>query len=293
MRRFLWFLACYVFATAGLFAQVKVQLSLNQEQYLPGERLSVTVRITNLSGQPIKLGQDQDWLKFAIEATSGFIVTKVGDPPVVGEFTLESSQVATKRVDLAPCYDLTTTGRYRLTATVNIPQWSQTLNSPTVSFDIINGSVLWQQKFGVPHSSVGADGPPEVRTYMLQQANYLKQVQLYVRVSDASGTSTIRVFPIGPMVSFSKPETQLDAESNLHILNQTGARAFIYCVVNPDGYLQVRQTYEYTTTRPVLALNALGKIGVHGGVRRVTAQDLPPARFSDPKPETKTAEPVK
>src|SRR5512144_2629656 len=114
MRRSFWFLACYVFATTGLWAQVKVRLELNQEQYLPGERLAVAVHITNLSGQPLKLGQGNNWLKFMVEASSGFIVTKLCDPPVEGEFTVESSQVATKRVDLAPCYNLTSIGRYKL-----------------------------------------------------------------------------------------------------------------------------------------------------------------------------------
>jgi hypothetical protein len=291
MRRSLLLLNLLVFTSASLLAQVKVKLDLDQEQYLPGERLSVAVRITNLSGQTLKLGQDQDWLKFTVESISGSMVTKISDPPVAGEFSIESTQVATKRVDIAPFYNLSEIGRYRLTATVKIPQWNQTLTSSSVTFDIINGSVLWQQKFGVPGSSATADGPPEVRTYMLQQANYLNHVQLYVRVGDALGTGTIRVFPIGTMVSFSKPETQLDAESNLHLLNQTGARAFIYCVVNPDGFLRVRQFYDYTSTRPTLAANAQGKINVRGGMRRITAQDLPPEALDNAKPRTKAAEP--
>ena len=82
-------------------AQVSVELQLGQEQYLPGESMPVAVRITNLSGQVLQLGKDTDWLKFSIEAVDGFIVSKNGEAPVAGEFRVDTSKVATKRVDLA------------------------------------------------------------------------------------------------------------------------------------------------------------------------------------------------
>jgi hypothetical protein len=38
----------------------------------------------------------------------------------------------------------------------------------------------------------------------------------------------------------------------------------------------VRQTHDYTATRPVLRSGEDGKTFVAGGIRRVTANDLPP-----------------
>jgi hypothetical protein len=80
---------------------------------------------------------------------------------------------------------------------------------------------------------------------------------------------------LGSLVSFSRPEAQIDKESNLHVLFQTGARSFNYSMVSPDGILRVRQTHDYTGTRPALKIND-GRIRVSGGMRRSTSTDLPP-----------------
>src|SRR5579862_3521982 len=85
-------------------AQVTVEVTQDQQQFLPGEALKLAVRITNLSGQVLHLGGEEDWLTFAVESRDGTVVPKVGEAPVVGEFTLESSKVAIKRVDLAPYF---------------------------------------------------------------------------------------------------------------------------------------------------------------------------------------------
>ncbi len=253
-------------------AQVTVEVLLDQDQFLPGEAVSVAVRVVNRSGETLHLGQTQDWLAISVEGRNGLVVEKIDDVPVVGAFTLGSSQMATKHVDLAPHFNLTQPGRYAITATVRIDAWGAEFTSPRKSFDVIQAVKLWETDFGVPRSG---PGEPEVRQYALQQARYLKDLQLYVRVSNPSGTKVLRVFALGPMVSFGQPEPQLDPRSNLHVLFQSGARSFLYCVINPDGELIQRQTHDYSATRPHLALNDAREITVTGGVRRETPNDIP------------------
>lgn len=255
-------------------AQIKVEVVPAQAQFLPDEELTVAVRVSNFSGKTLQLGAAADWLKLSVESREGFIVSQRSDAPVQGEFTLASSKVAIKRVDLAPCFSLLKPGRYTVTATVRVPGWEQEFSSAPAKFDIIQGVKLWEQEFGVPTTNAAA-GEPEMRKYALQQANYLKQLQLYVRVTVAAGEKTCAVRSIGRMVSFSQPEPQVDKFSRLHVLWQTGARAFAYRIVNPDGELLVSQTYDYTTTRPKLHVDADGNISVTGGARRVTREDLP------------------
>ena len=263
-------------ALCSSLAQITVEVALDQDQFLPSEPLVAAVRLANRSGQTLHLGGEPDWLALSVEAKEGFIVPKGDDVPVVDAFVLDSSKIATKRVNLTPYFNFTKPGRYSITATVRIKQWDKTFSSPPKFFDIIQGTKLWEQDFGVPPSVRGGTGNPEVRKYILQQASYLKQLRLYVRVTDAAGERALRVFSIGSMVSFSRPEPQVDRQSNLHVLFQTGARAFIYCVVNPEGDIILRQTHDYTNTRPRLKVDAEGKFGVVGGVRRVTATDVPP-----------------
>jgi len=109
----------------------------------------------------------------------------------------------------------------------------------------------------------------------LQQANYLKQMMLYVRLTDLSEQKVFKVFPAGRLLSFSKPEARIDRASNLHLLFQTGARSFLYQVIDPEGDVLVRQTYDYTSTRPVLRGDQEGKTFVQGGIRHTTATDIP------------------
>jgi len=257
-------------------AQVAVSLTLEQEQFLPSEALPVTVHIANRSGQPLHFGADANWLTFSVESVDNFVVSKNSDPPVQGEFDLDSSQVATKRVDLAPYFTVSRPGRYRIIATVKIKDWGTEVTSPSCSFDVIDGAKLWSRVFGVPLPAGMTNREPEVRKYTLEEANYLRsQLRMYVQVSDESGARIFKVRPIGPMVSFSQPEPQLDRFSNLHVLYQSGASAFTYSVIDPNGDIVRQEIYDYRDVRPRLRADDDGNIVVYGGVRRVKPSEMP------------------
>ena len=255
-------------------AQVTVDVTLDQDQFLPGEALPVSVHVTNRSGRMVRLGTG-DWLTFYVQMSDGSIVSKKLDPPVEGEFFLETQEVGTKRVDLAPYFVINHMGSYRVTANVHIKDWNQDISSAPKNFDIIEGAQIWSQTFGVP--DMGAPNePPPVRKYTLIQANYLKdQLRLYLQVSDESGGNIFKVRAIGPMISFSQPETQLDRLNDLHVLFQSGATAFTSCVVDPKGNVVTRDTYDYIGTRPHLTEDNGGNISIVGGVRRLTSSELP------------------
>jgi hypothetical protein len=278
MQSFLFSLGVLLLTAVSINAQISVEILLDQEQFLRDESLPVKVRVTNRSGKPLRLGREADWLTFAVETREGRAVTPLSEVPVKEEFTLQSSMVATRRADLAPHYNLTADGQYNVTATVRIAEWGQELVTKPRKFEIVRGAPLWTQAIGVPG---GDDTAPEVRKYILQQAN-LKRLTLYVRITDESETLTHRLLPVGPLVSFSRPEPQVDKDSNLHLLFQTGPRAFSYSVISPKGDLVLRQTHDYSRTRPVLRSKEDGRIYVAGGQRRFAADDLPPLTIDNP-----------
>ena len=255
-------------------AQVEVEVVLDQDKFLPAEQLMAGVRIVNRSGQPLNLGEDADWAQFSIERLDGGAVHRISQPPVQGVFKLDSSERATVKVDLAPCYDLRQQGRYLITATVKIKEWDKVLITKPVPVEIVEGTKLWEQSLGVPQEQ-GSTQPPEVRKYTLQQANYLKsQLRLYLRVSAADGR-VLKMLNVGPMIGFGQPEPQVDRLSRLHLLYQNAAKTFSYLIVNPEGDVIRRQTYEYTDTRPRLRLDEGENIVVTGGARRAAADDFP------------------
>ena len=278
MRIFGFILGLLLVAEGWCPAQVAIELLLDQDQFLRDESLPVKVRVMNRSGRTLHFEGEKDWLTFSIESRDGFLIAQRGELAVPGEFSLDSSQSASRTVDLMPYFDLSKPGRYIVSATLRVKAWNEELSSKPRNFDIVRGTKIWEQEFGVPSSG----GPPEVRKYALQKATYLKQLKLYVRLTDLNEHKVFRVVPIGPMVSFGQPEALVDKASNLHVLVQTGARSFIYTTTSPDGEILARQTHDYAQTRPVLRTGENGRILISGGVRRVTSDDHPPTPADSP-----------
>lgn len=275
-------LAVFVFLAATAQAQydgVTAELKLEQDQYLPGEDLQLKIRIFNRSGQQINLGADNDWLTLTIVGENNYVCPHVGEMPVKGKFSLQSGQMGAWALNPTPYFDFHSEGRYHVMATVRIPQWNQEIPCKPVEFTVANGvgiPGLSNLQFGVPLAPGASNAPPDVRAYSLLKISYIKELKLYFRLTDRTGR-ILRVFPIARLTSFSVPEGQIDKYNNFHVLVQSGARSFTYCVLNPDGQMLERQTHVYTETRPELKMDGEGNVRVTGGVRRVAADDLPPA----------------
>jgi hypothetical protein len=264
-----------------------VEVVTEQDKFLPAESVPVAVKIVNRSGRTLHLGGTPDWLAFSVEGRDGFVVEKTGDVPVEGAFKLESGEMATRRTDLGPYFSLTRPGGYRIEATVQLRELGGLATSKAKNFDVIEGAILWSQEFGMPLPTGATNQPLEVRRYTLLKANYLKsELRLYFRVTDEATGKVIKVFPVGPMVSFSEPEQQLDKHNNLHLIYQSGRVACLYVMVTPEGEILRRHTYEYVGSRPRLKADDSGDISVTGGSRRPTNSDLP-ATTSEPSPASK------
>jgi len=249
--------------------QVTVELVQDTSQFLIGESIPLAVRITNRSGQTLRLGDDPDWLIFAIERRDGnsSIIAKISEVPVVGGFDLETSQVATKRIqDLTPHFSLDGSGSYAVSATVRVTAWNREFTGAPKVFQLIHGTKMWEREIGLS----GTTGDmPETRHYSLVQANYQRsQLRLYLKVTDASGLKLVRLTLLGNMVSFGRPEPQMDRKNHLHVLFQNGPHSCNYAVCDPDGQIIKQEIYDFAGTRPRLRLDEAGDGYVTGGVIR-------------------------
>jgi hypothetical protein len=270
-------LLALVLAFAGsLSAQVSVEVLMDQDQFLPNEAMTARVRIVNNSGQTLRFGPE-DWLSYSIEAMDGFVVLKNGNAPVAHNFEIKAAEMATAHADLSPYFNVSKPGRYAVTATVRIKDWDVQVSSMPKHFDVIRGVKIWEQPFGVPQAPED-HSQPEVRKYILQQATLARHAELYFRLTDSGETKTLRVFPIGPMISFSDPQMHVDQNSNLHLVYQQAAHIYNYSVINPEGEVTTRQTYFYTSSAPHLRVDESGNIKIIGGERHVAENDLPSQR---------------
>lgn len=265
-----------LFACAAARAQVNVELVLDEQQFLRGEPVLLRLKISNFSGQAVRLGEDPEWAAFTVTGEDGRALRAAAAMPPVKPFTIESAKTVALRVDLAPYFDLQSAGRFAAVARVQFPQLQKEFSTEPKKFDIISGVKVWEKDVGVPGTT-----PPVVRTYALQQATFFKETRLYARVSEANEADIVRVVALGALPSAGRPEAAVDNSSQLHVLFQAGQKNFTYSIVTPQGDLIIRQTHEITTTRPRLRAEADGRITVSGGVRKIALSDLPP-----PPPET-------
>ena len=273
-------------------SQVMVQLELDQEQYIAKEPIVVAVRIVNRSGLTLHLGAQQDWLSFDVEAVNGDFVPRIGVAPVVREFDLPNAARGTRWVDIAPYFDLRNVGRYRVIATVRLRQLNQQIVSKPAYFNLISGAIIWEQPFGWQPVIDGRPRAVLFRRYALVNVMDGKHVMLYARLADRDGNEVFRVRRLGRLLTFSRPAARIDQKSQLHILWQTGAKVFSYVVLDPQLELVIRQSHQYTDTRPHLRVLPDGQIKVVGGARIAKPSDYPPRKESELNAETNAPLPV-
>lgn len=271
-------IAWWLLGAGAALAQVSVQVELNQEQYLAREPIQAAVRVVNFSGVPLRLGRTPDWLQIDVEATDGSYVERVMDPPVVHEFTVPNAARGTRYVDLVPYFKILDIGRYKVTATVRIPELSMQIKSPPAYFNIIGGATVWDQAFGWRPVIDGRPREVVFRRYQLVQAMDGRTIALYARVQSADGSEPLAVVRLGRYLTFSHPKAMVDRASHLHVLWQTGSQFFTYVELTPQGRLVRRQTHQYVGTKPTLQAMPDGGVKVVGGLRVPSSDDYPPPK---------------
>jgi hypothetical protein len=271
-------------AQPGVAGLIRVGLETAQDEFIPGEAMVARIGITNLSGRTINFRATEPWLNLSIVDSQNLPVNKLEEVSIHEDFSIANGEIASIPVEVNRFFEMIDPGRYSIRMTVSVRELGDEIHSAkAAAVQVVKGTVLWEQEFGVP----GREGtPPEARKFALQQAptGRLKKLNLYVRLSDAGGAKILKTFPISTLVGFSKPEAQIDASSNFHVLNQSGQRSFDYFVFDPEGTVIIHQIHEYSdtipSTRPRLGHDPDGRILVLQGQRRFTARDIPP----NPKP---------
>jgi len=261
----------------GVFAT----LSVEEKQLLPDEKMHLKLTVENRSWRDLKLGTTNDWLTFTVLGERNRPVAPIGADRIYieGEASVPAGESASREFNLTPYFDIRKPGHYTVKATIKIPQWQQEVAAEEASFDIVSGLPLANipdLEVGVPLLQPRGNQPPQIRRYRLEKSDALAGAKLYVRLTDVTGSQTLRLIPLGPYFSYSEPAVKLDRFNDLHVLHQTDAKMFTSCVINTLGQMLERQTYRYTDERPTLRAEADGTVVVVGGQREISDSDLPP-----------------
>ena len=245
-------------------AQVRVDVSFKRKLYVLYEPLIATVTINNLSGRPLLLDNSDHhrWFGFNIETADGRII-----PPINPDYALAPAAVGpgeklSRAVNLTPLFPLHEFGLYRIKASVYVTEFGRYFSSPPLAVEITEGRPIWQEIVGVP----GTDGKPELRTITLLSHKLSRTTRLYVRIENREKGNVYATHQLGQFLTFGRPEVMLDANNQIHILQNSSPKQYIYSHLGLGGEVFTRHAYtEMGKSRPSLAKQAGGSVAVMGG----------------------------
>ena len=251
-------------AAAGLArAQVNVTIGFKRKLYVVYEPILATVTIDNLSGRPLLLQNNgqQRWFGFNIEAADGRLV-----PPNNPDYELSPAAIApgeklSRTVNLTPLFPLQEFGSYRIKATVYAESFGRFFSSAPLPIEITEGHPIWQEVVGVP----GNEGKAELRTITLLSHKLSRSTRLYARIEDKDNGKIYAMHQLGPYLTFGRPDVMLDTRNEVHILQNSAPKQFLYTHLGLQGEVLVQQAYLEAGSRPSLVKGSGGEVKVVGG----------------------------
>jgi hypothetical protein len=247
-----------------LHAQVQVDVSLKRTLYVVYEPVLLTVTITNLSGRELDLRDvpPNKWFNLQVDTIDGRPI-----PPSEGTFSNEPlalgpGQRISRTVNVTPLFPVSEFGAYRIRATVFIAQINKFVSSPPLSFEVTEGREMWQKTVGVPDGQPGAGS---MRTVTILSHRLPQSTQLYIRIEDKEKGVVFCTHQLGRLLTFGPPNILLDANNNVHILQNAAPKVFIYTRVGLNGEVLERKSLNEITSRPTLRRGSDGSVLVAGG----------------------------
>lgn len=257
-------LTALVAATLSAHAQIKVDIELKRNLYIIYEPILATIRITNLTGGELSLADSgpNKWFGLQLETIDGRPI-----PPVGGDYTnapleLGPQQKISRTVNLTPLFPISEFGGYRVRATVYTRQGNRFFTSPSLNFEITDGRPMWQETVGVPD---GATGAGTKRTITLLSHRLPQSTQLYLRIEDKQAGQIYCTHQLGRFLTFGSPNVKLDRQNQVHVLQNSAPKTFIYSRIGLNGEVLERKSFNEFSTRPALRRGSDGSVLVVGG----------------------------
>jgi hypothetical protein len=260
-------------------AQLQVDLSIKRSLYLAYEPLIAQVSITNLSGNSLNLRDTEGshWFGFQIETLDGRPIAPRDSNHSNPSLFIQPSEKLTRPVNLTPLYPISEYGGYRIRAAIHVPSLGRTFTSAPLNVEVTEGRSIYRKTVGVPASQPGGGGTRDINilTHRLPSST-----QLYIRIQDPARGVVHCTHRLGRLVSYGSPEILLDGQNEIHILQNTAPKEFLYSHIGLNGEVRDRKTYLQNVKRPSLVKTPDNRIAVAG------AREYDPALEAEKKQTT-------
>ncbi|HEY5954629.1 MAG TPA: hypothetical protein VIT18_09700 [Terrimicrobiaceae bacterium] len=250
--------------TVSSNAQVQVDVALKRSLYMVYEPLICNVTITNLSGGTLILEDTprEKWFGFQIETIDGRPLPPVNPDYRNQPVEIEPGQRLSRSINLTPLYPLSEFGTYRVKAAVYSAQMGKYFTSPQLNIEITEGRQLWQQTVGVPDGL----GAGRTRTFTILAHRLPRTTMLYLRVEDKEAGVIYCTTQLGRFITFASPDIEIDSGNQIHILQNTAPKAFLYSHFDVNGKVIKQQAYQSFDSKPYLVRKPDASVAVVGGV---------------------------
>ena len=282
------------FFAVSLFAQISMQIKLNQDNFLQYEPIFVRVAVRNMTGHMIAFGERpglKGSLRFDIypgKRNAQRLPFRKPDTQNMNEkqkalasilpdmhgVILPAGSVQEFTFRLSDYYDLRNLGSYSIKAVISHDQLGSSYQSNAVQCKVTEGMKIWGPvTVGVPAS--GTDDTPanHLETVKIKTRNYSivsyftgKVTAYALIIDDKDHIYFVRRigFDLGPDL---KPQCAVDFLSRLNLLVAASPKVFAYYQFNTDGSLERKQVYIKTSSSPTLVLDKKTGIVMPAGGR--------------------------
>lgn len=258
-----WLIALALWAALSpLSAQIQVDIKFKRSLYVVYEPIICTVTITNQSGRTLELADTprNQWFSFQIETGKGRPIPP-NDPNYQNQpLTVPAGEKVVRAINLTPLFPLGEFGTYRVRGTVYSEELKQYFSSPNLNIEITEGRLLWEDTVGVPEGA----GPGKTRRVSVLAHRLPTTSMLYLRVEDAEAGIVYCTTQLGRFIAFNNSDIEMDGANNIHILQNTAPKAFLYSQFDVNGKLVNQQGYQAGAQRPIL-VRSQGVVSVSGG----------------------------
>ena len=260
-------------SATSVMARIGIDVKTEYPSFIRYEPIEVTVTMTNYTGNVLDFGTKDNpsgHLKLIIKGNSAGAQQVVRKTGVTAGLKFEAGSTRQISFQINNMYNFQQTSTYSLKAQVGHKRLKYDYQSDTKRFDVRSGIKIWNNEVGVPDG--GNSDQIAKREYTLLRVHFSKDDIYALRVEDDN--HVYNVFRLGKFIYGGKPECEVDAVSNLHILKRVKSNLFVYRVFNCSGEQMERTFYVTSQNRPELYReDESGTVSVIGGREAVKGQD--------------------
>lgn len=251
-------LALSLLCLPSLQAQLEVSLTSDRSELILGESIMLKIRISNSTDEPITLRNTPGhyWLHLRTSfATSSNIISPIARARFP-KITIPAGQSSSFEFDLKPFYNLYRDSKYKVIATIRMPDQHTTYSSNSCMFNLSSGASI--KEFTIKHN--GKRLIIRARSLQTKGKNCI-----FGQVINKDSNKIVGASFLGQFLNFANPIFLLDKSQNLHMLCQSTPKYFSYAILSPAGNRIKYQVYQRTQGQLDLIPHA-GKINVIGAI---------------------------